>query len=331
MATIKEVAAKAGVSIATVSRVLNFDETLNITQETKKRILEVAEELQYVAVNRRKNKARKFNIGIIHWYSQEEEIRDPYFLSIRLTIEKCCEKEGVGFKFMRYKEMGYSVDRLDGLIAIGKFGKEQAALFEKLATYIVFVDSCPDELAYDSVMADYKLGVWKALEYLYALGHRRLGYIGGCEYVGEKKELIQDRREEVFVHFTTQKGIYRPEFILKENFTPESGYKLLKEALESKEYPTAFFVASDPMAIGAYKAVTDKGLEVGKDISLIGFDDIYMSRYLTPSLTTIKVHTDFMGETAVETLLERLRTERKISKKILIPTELIIRESCREL
>ncbi len=331
MATIKEVAARAGVSIATVSRVLNFDETLNTTPETKRRILEIAEELQYVTVNQRKNKIKKVNIGIVHWHSQEEELKDPYFLSVRLGIEKRCEKEGIGFKAIRYNEAPYDIEQVDGLIAIGKFRREQVEFLQKVSSCIVFVDFSPNELLYDSIVADYKLGVWKALEYLYNLGHRQLGYIGGYEYVGEDREFIKGTREEIFREFVHQKDIYNPEFIVKEKFLPESGYKLMAEALKKETYPTAFFVASDPMAIGAYKAITDKGLKVGKDISLIGFDDIYACQYLTPSLTTIKVHTDFMGETALETLMERLRTGRKISKKILIPTELVIRESCVKL
>lgn len=331
MATIKEVAERAGVSIATVSRVLNFDETLNVAVETRKRIFEIAEDLQYVTVNQRKNKAKKFTIGIVQWYTQVQELKDPYYLSIRIAVEKKCEKEGIGYRNISISDMRYPSNEIDGLIAIGKFGQGDMKLLNKLTRHILFVDSSPDEDKYDSVVTDYKNGVENALNYLSKLGHETIGYIGGIEYINNKEDRVKDYREETYKNFMKNKNLFNGEYILEGSFTPEDGYSLMKEALEKKSRPTAFFIASDPMAIGAYKAITEKELGVGKDISVIGFDDIYTSQFLTPSLTTIKVYTDFMGETAVETLVERLKTERKISKKILIPTKLIIRESCGKI
>ncbi|MDF2614713.1 MAG: transcriptional regulator, LacI family [Clostridia bacterium] len=331
MATIKEVAERAGVSIATVSRVLNFDETLNVAVETRKRIFEIAEDLQYVTVNQRKNKTKKYTIGVVQWYTQVQEIKDPYYLSIRIAVEKKCEKEGVSFRNISISDMRYPSNEIDGLIAIGKFGQEDMRLLSKLAKYILFVDSSPDEDKYDSVVTDYKNGVENALNYLNQLGHQSIGYIGGIEYINNNRDRVKDYREETYRSFMKDKNSFNEENILEGSFTPEDGYRLMKEVLEKKLAPTAFFIASDPMAIGAYKAVNEKGLSIGKDISIIGFDDIYTSQFLTPSLTTIKVYTDFMGETAVETLIERLKTERKLSKKILIPTKLILRESCGKI
>lgn len=328
MATIKEVAAKAGVSIATVSRVLNFDETLSVPDATKKRIFEIAEELQYVTVNQRKNKAKKINIGIVQWYTQVQELKDPYYLSIRIAAEKKCSEEGISFKNMGMKEIKDLGPDLDGIVAIGKFGEADIKYLGKAAKHIVFVDSSPNEEKYDSIVTDYKNGVENALDYLYQLGHQTIGYIGGSEYINNEQDIIKDYREETYKEFMKQKGLFDEQGILKGRFTPEDGYQLMHEALDRNPWPTAFFIASDPMAIGAYKAAAEKGLIIGKDVSIVGFDDIYTSQFLTPSLTTIKVYTDFMGETAVETLTERLKSERKISKKILIPTKLMIRESC---
>ncbi|WP_070000781.1 LacI family DNA-binding transcriptional regulator [Cellulosilyticum sp. I15G10I2] len=326
MATIKEVAKKAGVSIATVSRVLNFDETLNVPPTTKKRIFEVAEALQYVTVNQRKNRVKKLNIGIVQWYTETEELKDPYYLSIRIAVEKKCEKEGINFRNVSLYEA--LSKELDGLIAIGKFGQDEVQILDKFSKHILFIDSSPDEVRYDSVVTDYKNGVTDALCYLYALGHRAIGYIGGSEYINDKKDMIKDYREETYKDFMKEKNLFNENHMLKGSFTPEDGYNLMHEALKKQQGLTAFFIASDPMAIGAYKAASEKGLRIGTDISIIGFDDIYTAQFLTPSLTTIKVYTDFMGDTAVEILAERLKSGRKISKKTLIPTRLIIRESC---
>lgn len=332
MATIKEVAAKAGVSIATVSRVLNFDESLNVAEATKKRIFETAEALQYVSSSKRKSKEKPVMIGIAQWYTEEEELRDPYYLAIRIAVEKLCDKEKIEFKRITPSyEKNMQGKIFDGVIAIGKFGREEVTYLSSLCKEVIFVDFSPEEEVYDSVLTDYKRGTLKALKYLYELGHRRIGYIGGEEYISGQENCIDDEREHAYLEFMKEKGLEDRCFVLKGEFKPEVGYKLMKEALENKDYPTAFFVASDPMAIGAYKAVSEKGLVVGKDVSIIGFDDIYTAQFLTPALTTVKVYTEFMAETAFEALKERLHSGRKISKKILIPTEFIIRESCGQI
>ena len=102
----------------------------------------------------------------------------------------------------------------------------------------------------------------------------------------------------------------------------------MKEALLKKNPQMAFFIASDSMAIGAYKAIIESGFSIPNDISIIGFNDISTAKYMTPALSTVKVYTDFMGETAVDLILERMKNERAICKKVVIPTKLIIRESC---
>lgn len=326
MATLKEVAEKAGVSIATVSRVLNFDETLNVPTVTKRRIFEIAEELQYITVKQRKKRIKKLTIGIVQWYTETQELKDPYYLSIRMAVEKKCDGEGINFRGLSLYDP--PPKDIDGIAAIGKFGQDELKLLDGLSKHIVFVDSSPDEIKYDSIVTDYKNGVTDALSYLYSLKHRSIGYIGGLEYINDKKDVVKDYREETYKLFMKDKGLFQENWLFKGSFTPEDGYRLMHEALSSKERPTAFFIASDPMAIGAYKAAFEKGFSIPKDISIVGFDDIYTSQFLIPALTTIKVYTDFMGETAVETLSERLKTGRKISKKILIPTQLIIRESC---
>lgn len=327
MATIKEIAAKAEVSIATVSRVLNFDESLNVSESTKKRIFETAQALQYTKGSTKKGRQKAIKIGIAQWYTDEEELKDPYFLSIRIAIEKKCDKEEI--TFIRVSPDGSSKQNkdLDGIIAIGKYGKGEITYLKSLAKDMILVDFEADDI--DSVLTDYRRGTQKALEYLYSLGHRNIGYIGGEEYVkGESKSLV-DEREETYRAFMSEKNLESS--VLKGCFKPEEGYRLMKMQLEKESYPTAFFVASDPMAIGAYKAILEKNLVIGKDISIVGFDDIYTAQYLSPALTTIRVHTEFMGETAVETLKERIKSERTIAKKILIPTEFIIRESCGKI
>lgn len=323
MATIRDVANEAGVSMATVSRVLNLDNTLNVTDETKKRIFETAEALGYVSSHKKK-KIRVLNIGIAHWYTDEQEIMDPYYLSLRIAVEKKCDEEKVVFQ--RLSTLLRDKKSYDGIIAIGKFSQANIKHLESYKVPIVFLDFSPNEEKYDSVVTDYKLGVTSALEHLTGLGHKKIGYIGGEEYAGKDK--IIDQRETTYINYMQSQDAYDERWIRKGKFIPDDGYALMKEILQEEDRPDAYFIASDPMAVGAYKAVSEAGLEVGKDISIIGFDDIATVKYLTPALTTVKVYTDFMAETAVDLIIEKVRTGRDINKKVLIPTKLIERDSC---
>ena len=335
MATIKDIAQKAGVSLATVSRVLNFDNTLSVTDDTKKRIFEVAEELDYKTVKERsvlRNNDKRLKIGIIHWYSEKEELGDPYYLSIRMGIEKECSEKNIDVVKIFKKEERYGncgIEHLDGIMAIGKFSREDIDSFSTYSSNIVFIDSSPNERKFDSVIIDFKEAMIEVLKYLIQLGHKEIGYIGGREYIGANKELIRDKREKTYYDFMRENSLYNPNYVRTGKFTAEDGYKLMKRMLENEEIPTAFFIASDTMATGAIKAIHESSLNVPEDISIIGFNDIATSKYLVPPLTTVKVYTEFMGVTAVGLLLERISESRDISKKVVIPFELIIRESCK--
>ncbi|MGL5675797.1 MAG: LacI family DNA-binding transcriptional regulator [Cellulosilyticaceae bacterium] len=330
MATIKEIAEQAGVSLATVSRVLNMDPTLTVSESTRQNVLEAAEALNYIANRNRKTKEKRYTIGIVNWYSQKQELDDPYYLSIRLAVEERCKEERLRYMNINHLEIkdGKYKD-IDGIIAIGKFGIEDIKRIERITNQIVFIDYSPNEKKYDSVVADYKVGVTEALEYLESQRHTAISYIGGQEFINEAKELVQDYREVSYCEWMSARGYLKKDCIHKGKYSLEDGYRLMIQALQTPERPTAFFIASDPMAIGAYKAIAEQGQRIPEDISIIGFDDIQTAKFLVPSLTTVKVHTEFMGITGVELLLEVLRTNRTIHKKVLVPTELIKRESTK--
>lgn len=336
MATIKDIAKKVGVSPATVSRVLNFDHTLSVSDEKRKTILEVAEELNYTPPRKRKSKKnkQKITIGLIHWYTVKQELEDPYYMSIRIGIENMCYEDDIEI-IKIYKPENYDFSNLravDGIIAIGKFSDNDIRNFRDKTDKIVFVDSSPRELEFDSIVLDFKKSVLTSLNYLYEQGHRRIGLISGIEYIGSDKHPLGERREMIFREFMMGKGLYNPKDSYIGVFLAESGYKLMKKAINSKEgLPTAFFVASDSMAIGALRALHENDLKVPEDISIIGFNDIPTAKYTVPPLTTIRVYKEFMGETAVELLLERIMKKRVISKKVIAPTELIIRKSVKSI
>ena len=337
MATIKEIANAAGVSISTVSRILNLDKTLNVSEETRIKVLGIAEEMNYITIKERKNKLKNHTIGIICSFNELKELNDPYFLSIRMAIEKKCIEDNIGFKSLYFskilKDDTDIYKDLDGIIAIGIFESNEIKKLTELSNNIIFIDSSPEEWEFDSIVVDLKYGAKKALEYLYSLGHKNIGYIGAkvIPHNSDVGSELINYREATYKKFMNDINNYKDEWIFKGNFTLEDGYILMKEALKLKEIPSAFFIASDPMAIGAYKAIQEEGYNIPNDISIVGFDDIATAQYLSPSLTTVKVFTDYMGETALDTLMERIKETRELSKKIVLPVKLIIRDSCKAI
>lgn len=329
MATIKDVAAIAGVSMATVSRVLNFDEELSVSEDTKKRIFEAAEKLNYKSNRKKKDKAIFKNIGIVNWYSEGQEIKDPYFLSIRMAIEARCSEKNMDFSYININND--SLYKVDGIIALGKFGPKDIKQMEKISNNIIFVDFEPKGYVYDCVMLDYRGGSEMALDYIYNNGHRKIGYIGGIEYVDNGAHALQEERANTFINYMKSKQLYNEKWMLEGKFTAEDGYRLTRSLLSMEEIPTALFIASDPMAIGAYRAVSEKGLKIPEDISIVGFDDIYMSAYMTPALTTVKVYTEYMGRNSVDCLINRIDTTDKWCRRIVIPTELVVRDSVKKI
>lgn len=331
MATIRDIAERAGVSLATVSRVLNYDESLNVADSTRKKIFEIAQELEYVTTKNRKSKKPSLRIGIIKGYSEIEEIEDTYYLFIRHSIEQLLEEEKIHYSIIGKEETIERVKELDGIIAIGGFTNAEMDNLRSWGCNIVFVDYSPEEEDFDSIVVDIRKAVKKALNYLISLGHKSIGFIGGRDSSEQDREEDKDIRERYYYEYMKSKGMLNEDFIRIGSFTPASGYKLMKDILETGKYPTAFFIANDSMAIGAYKAILEKGLKIPEDISIIGFNDISTAKYIVPALTTIRIYTEFMSETTIQLLMERIRDERKISKKVVIPTKLVIRESCREI
>ncbi|OOM07437.1 LacI family DNA-binding transcriptional regulator [Clostridium saccharobutylicum] len=334
MATIKEIASIAEVSISTVSRVLNFDEALNVSNATREKILRIADELDYVSSKTRKAKNKKCrDIGIIYWYNYEEELDDPYYLSIRLAAEKKCNENKFNLVKLNDDSSIEDIKNVNGIIAIGKFASSTIEKLESANENIVFVDFSPNDNKFDSVMADIGKATTEILNYLYKLGHRRIGFIGGKKSDNtDEKNLYIDERDIKYKEFMERKKIYNPEYIYPgEKYTFKTGYNLMIKALKNKNRPTAFFIANDAMAIGAYKAISESGLLVPNDVSVVGFNDQPSAKYMVPSLTTVRIPSEYLGNAAVDLLLENINGNREYNKKVIIPTEFKIRKSCHKI
>lgn len=325
MATIKEIAEMAGVSAATVSRVLNFDDTLNVQDETKQRVFEAAERLEYQMRNKKKHK-KKLKLGMISSYSLEEELEDTFYLSVRIAIERKIEEEGFKRFSVGIEDSVESTSNLDGLICLGTFSESMVNKVKAFHKPTVFVDALGDLDLFDSVVTDLEHSVKKVLCYFLQEGHKRIAFIGGRDVDADGKEVV-DLRIPIFRSYMEERGLLNEEYIKIGGYTPKHGYRLGKELLTMEEKPSAIFTANDSLAVGCYKAIQEAGLSIPKDISVIGFNDISIAKYLIPPLTTVHIYMDFMGSQAVSILAERIYSGREISMHISIPTKLMVRGS----
>lgn len=327
MATIKDIAQKAGVSPATVSRVLNYDPDLSVSKETEQKVFEIAEALNYT---KHKNKRRESAVlRLVQWYDSEEELADLYYLAIRLGIEKRAEE--LNIRLIKEQLSELSDTETQGTIAVGKFDQAQMKQLKKLNEELLFVDFDGLALGINSLVVDFAQGVQLIIDQFIKEKHERIGILSGMEYTKGSRHEIDDPRFLVFREYLTRLKLYNEADHLQGAFTIEGGYTAMKTYLESHtDYPTAFFASSDALAIGAMRAIQGHGLRIPEDISVIGFNDVSVAKYVTPALTTVKVYTEWMGELAVSTILELIQEKAPVPRKITVGTELILRESTRD-
>lgn len=341
MVRMKDIAEKANVSIATVSRILNNDATLSVSEETRQRVFDIAKQLDYKPIRKRsssrnnqpkKNKEESYQIALLLAVSQHDETRDPYFASIRQGIEEQCEQLPIHISSVIRVNGGEVQDlsKFDGLIVIGGIDpKDIKRYFPK--NNVVFVTQVIHIDEYDVVCSDLETATEKILDYLIELGHKEIGYIGGSETIkklnGGKSYEIDDVRKRTFEKKMKATGLYQPKHVFIGEWGPAGGYELMKKAIDSGNLPSAFVIASDPMAIGALHAIHQAGFRVPEDISIISFDDIDAAAFLNPPLSTVKIYAHEIGKLAVNALYDRIKG-RDIPVKISTPANLIIRESC---
>lgn len=329
MATIKDIAEKAGVSISTVSRVLNYDSTLATSNETKKKIFEVAEELSYDKhINKKKSSNR---IAVIRWYTEEEELNDLYYLSIRLGIERKCKQFNYGIVSYTHDNIEQiKNENIQNIIAVGKFSEKQINKFANENSNIVFVDYSPNENIFDSVVTNFELATKNVINHFTEKGHKNIGYIGGTEAFKDKSDYVDDIRGKTFKSYLKKLNLWNEKNVYVGNFSVDDGYNLMKKAIYElgEKLPTAFFVANDTMAIGVLRALSEAAIKVPDRVNIIGVNDISVAQYLNPPLSSVKVYTENMGETAVELLSERING-RTIAKKVSLSSKLIIRNSAK--
>ncbi|SFX25890.1 MULTISPECIES: LacI family DNA-binding transcriptional regulator [unclassified Pseudomonas] len=331
MATIKDVAALAGISYTTVSHVVN--KTRPVSKEVRLKVEEAIARLDYVpsAVARSLKAKTTATIGLLVPNSL-----NPYFAELARGIEDYCERNGYCVILCNSddnpdKQRSYLrvllEKRIDGLIVASAGG--DVGLAEGLAsvrTPMVIVDRGLDGLEADLVRIDHESGAYLATRHLLELGHRDIAFIGGPAdtSVAQMRQAGYCRAlEEAGIELATGR-------MLDSDFTSTGGYRAAASLLEHQP-PSAIFAANDMIGIGVLRAAAERNVRVPSELSVIGFDDIQMSRYVYPALTTVGQSILQLGEMAAEVLLRRIATPALATEQRIVTPSIVLRESTAPL
>ena len=327
--TIQDVAEAAGVSVSTVSRVLNDKD--DVAPETYEKVQKVIEDLSYTSSLAAKSmRSRRTNvIGLIM-----PDVEFPFAIQVMKGVNRAIteldydlivytggdiKKESSADREQRY------VSLLNSGITDGVIVVTPAATTFSTASPVVVVDPNNEGPDCPAVIATNRAGALAVMEYLVGLGHRRIGFIGGRPELQSAVQRLQGYKDGL-----RQAGIpLDPELIQAGDYSTETGMICAQKLLNLSDPPTAIFAANDQSAIGVIKAAQEAGLHVPDDLSVVGFDNIPEAAYIHPGLTTIDQSVDKMGYVATEMLISLVQGESLDSNLHRMPTQLIIRDSCR--
>lgn len=327
--TIRDIAKSAGVSVSTVSKVIN--NYPNVSAKTKERVLQVIREEQFVP----NSTAR----GLVKGSSQTlglfltTGLTHPFFVQLLSGLEESLKRSGYDLIYLAQIDWNpeYSLVRhchsrnVDGVLIFG-FQRNDLNFDEMLQSEIptLFIDLDLLGRRAGYITSDNTNGIMEAVRYLTELGHRKIAFVAGYLDIYVGKLRFEGYRQGI----QESKLPYRSDYIYFGDFSRDSGYAAMKQFLQCPEPPTAVVCCSDMSALGVIEAATEAGLTVPEDLSVIGFDDIELSRYTNPPLTTIRQDFQTIGRQAVLQLDQMIRTPHIAPPAIVLPTELIIRESC---
>jgi LacI family transcriptional regulator len=328
--TIVDVAREAGVSYATVSRVINNKGYIN--PETRARVMLAVTKLGYVVNQQARSLAggRSQVVGLV-----VPGVDNAYIGEIIRGIDEELAKQS--YDLMLYtthrrktRESTYvatlTQGLADGLLLVlpRTPGTYLDTLRRRSFPYVLIDHQGIDDTG-PSVGATNRRGGYEATRYLIELGHRRIGFI-----TGNLDMRCSTDRMDGYHAALAEYGIHAdPALIYEGDFLQPSGYAGARELLALPELPTAIFASNDVSAFGVMEAARDRGLRIPEDISIVGFDDIPQASHVNPTLTTVRQPLEQMGHLATRMLLETIRDRARLAERIELPTELIIRGSCR--
>ncbi|HGY9595328.1 substrate-binding domain-containing protein [Vibrio campbellii] len=334
MATMKDIAKLAGVSTSTVSHVIN--KTRFVSEEISERVNNAAKELNYYAPSalaRSLKVNRTKTIGMLVTTST-----NPFFGEVVKGVERSCYQKGYSLILCNTEgdneRMRESINtllqkRVDGLILMcSSLEGERIDVFERYPDIpVVVMDWGPMLFTSDKIQDNSLRGGYLAAKYLIDCGHKEVGCITGplikhqaqMRYEGYKRAMLEAELE------------FNAHWIVESDFECEGGYQAFKKMVERGPLPSSIFVSNDMMAMGVINAANELGIQIPEQLSIIGYDDIHIAKFMSPSLTTIHQPKYRLGQAAVETLLRKLDEKSDEAQVVQLEPTLVERNSVRLL
>ncbi|MFD0672619.1 LacI family DNA-binding transcriptional regulator [Cohnella sp. GCM10027633] len=333
MATnIRDVAKAAGVSVATVSKVLNGYTTVN--QQTKEKVLRIVMETRFTpnSAARALVGRRSMTIGMF----LTTGVANPFFAHILAGMEQSLKSMGYDLIYLTQtpgSKVEYSFVRhcqsrnVEGVVVFG-FQHEDTDFSELTDSGIpaLFIDLDVRDKRTGYISSDNEAGVREAVRYLTGLRHRRIAFLSGIENTYVSRHRLQGYRAGL-----AEAGIaFDASYVVGSDFEKAGGYAAMRRllALPERDRPTAVICSSDTGAVGAIQAIREAGLSVPGDISVVGFDDIDLASHVHPALTTVRQDTIAIGRQAIELLDGLITDEEKQPPEAIVPTRLVVRDTC---
>jgi LacI family transcriptional regulator len=328
VSTIKDVAALAGVSFTTVSHVLN--DTRPVSADARRRVLAAVEEIGYLpsAVARSLRKSETKIVGVL-----VPNVNNPFFAELVVGVEECCRLAGYSVflcnsdndpKRQQQYMRTLLEKRIDGLLLSSAGDAAALARIFKLATVpSVTVDRLVPGARADRVSVNNADGAYKAVKHLLDLGHRHIACISGpaeFEVTGERVDGW--RRAQMDMGVTPDESL-----LIESDFSSAGGYEAARSLLRARSAMTALFASNDMMALGALRAAAEMGLKVPQQLSIVGFDDVELSSFVYPALTTVGCSIKELGREAARVLIDRIENPAAPLKDVLLTPRLVVRES----
>ena len=336
--TLSDIAEQSEVSLTTVSLVLRNKFSSGIPAETRQRVLDTARTLGYRVKSPLEARQSLNQIGILLRAREDDlPLANPFYSTILAGIDAACRQNRFNLlsATLPVDDDNYPLEiprlldgeHIDGLLLVGTFvDRTLNHLLGEKSIPTVLVDAYSDSTVYDAVVTENYAGAYQAVAYLIEHGHRHIGMVGSLPRAYPS---IRERRR-AYTEALQEHGLAAPYFA-DCHLRREEAFVATMHLLQQNPQITAIFGANDDMAIAAMRAAQALGKQVPQDISVIGFDDIELAHLTIPALTTMQVDMISLGRTAVQTLINRVRTPEMPRVTVALRARLVERQSTRDI
>jgi len=331
MATIRDVAKRAGVSAATVSRVLSGDPGFSVREETRRKINDAVAQLQYEIPVRQQD---QFRFGCV-LSDTTDKYSDPFFVDILVAMENACKSRNATIAVVKsFRELDNPQilqeiigAGLDGVFLMEHVSPEAMTALETHIPHIIFIDKDEPEYDFDNVGFDHTTANWQVMNALLDRGYKRIALISGSSPAMPLPETI---RMVIYREMLRRAGLEYDEKLVKDcGWDLDLCKQQTQELMRLPKPPDAIFAGSDSLASVVLGTLYADGYRCPRDVGVIGFNNIDLSSHLVPPLTTIEVPTADIGKAAVERMIQVIKDKDSSIRRILFPTKLIERKSLK--